>query len=76
MLDKLYAFGVSPGLVSHAPILRNNVPLPASTIDIFLELAEGKNEAGKEIEGNVYKRMDGGFSFKAISNKFLLGGGD
>jgi RNA ligase (TIGR02306 family) len=76
MLNKLYQHGVSSRFVSHVPVIRCNVPLPSSTIDLLLQLAEGKNEAGNEIEGNVYKRMDGEFSFKAISNKFLLGGKD
>lgn len=50
--------------------------LKSDSIDDLLALAEGKNEAGNEREGLVFKRHDGQFSFKAISNAFLLKGGD
>lgn len=50
--------------------------LTTDSIGALLQWAEGKNEAGNEREGLVFKRMDGKFSFKAISNKFLLAGGD
>ena len=42
------------------------------TISDLLDFAEGKSLNHPIREGLVFKRMDGQFSFKAISNKFLL----
>ena len=44
------------------------------TIDELLELAEGKSELNvkTEREGLVFKASDGSFSFKVISNRFLM----
>lgn len=42
-----------------------------------LKMAEDASSITNPIaEGLVFKRYDGAFSFKAISNKYLLGGGD
>lgn len=60
----------------HVPVLNDNFQLGSDSIDELLKLAEGKNEAGNEREGLVFKRHDGQFSFKAISNRFLLKGGE
>jgi hypothetical protein len=40
-----------------------------------LKFAEGtsKLNPAQEREGVVFKEMNGGFTFKAISNKYLLG---
>lgn len=46
--------------------------LPTSDISLLLKLAEGKNDAELEREGLVYKSMVRNFSFKIISNKYLL----
>ena len=49
------------------------------TVDRFLSLAEGKTVfgSGAEREGIVWKRTNNGdLSFKAISNKFLMKGGE
>lgn len=58
--------------LNHVDIVSYNKPLPSDEISELLKFAEGKNNAGVEREGVVFKRMDGKFSFKAISNKFLL----
>jgi RNA ligase (TIGR02306 family) len=42
------------------------------TIDDILALADGKSLFAKNREGIVFKRIDGKFSFKAISNWYLL----
>lgn len=47
-------------------------PLSSGIIENLLLYAEGKSINAKEREGLVFKRTDGGFSFKAISQKFLL----
>lgn len=56
----------------HVPILHESTKLPASTMDELLEYADGMSLNHKIREGLVYKRLDGQFSFKTISNQFLL----
>lgn len=63
----------------HCPVLDDNCLLTENdTVDRLLELAEGKSMLNNktEREGLVYKSVNGGFSFKAISNKFLMKHGD
>jgi len=44
------------------------------TMDEILAAAEDKSVlADTEREGIVFKQVDGGMTFKAISNKYLLG---
>jgi phytoene dehydrogenase-like protein len=44
------------------------------TVDEILASAEGQScHAKTEREGIVFKQVDGGMTFKAISNKYLLG---
>jgi RNA ligase (TIGR02306 family) len=62
-----------------------HVPIIAYTADMYqtlgitdipqlLAFAEGKSDlADVEREGIVFKQVDGGMTFKAISNKYLLG---
>lgn len=45
--------------------------LNVDTMEKILAFAEGKSLVHNVREGLVYKRMDGGFSFKTISNAFL-----
>ena len=59
--------------LKHCPILDEAVPLISSDIDELLKAAEVKSLNNPVAEGIVYKRVDGKFSFKTISNKFLLG---
>lgn len=42
------------------------------TVDDILALADGKSLFAEKREGIVFKRVDGKFSFKAISNWYLL----
>ena len=58
--------------IPHAPVL-GHVALQAN-MDYLLESAEGKSllNPNQEREGVVYKTMNSQFSFKAISNKYLL----
>jgi RNA ligase (TIGR02306 family) len=62
----------SMGLL-HVPVLSSN--MMAIPVTDLLTLAEGKSaiNATQEREGIVYKETNGGMSFKAISNKYLLG---
>jgi RNA ligase (TIGR02306 family) len=65
--------------LQHCPVIDNYCILTENdTIDRLLELAEGKSILNKntEREGLVFKSNNGGFSFKTISNKFLMKHGD
>ena len=75
-MQKLYRAGVSLNLVDHVPVLQFNVTLEQlgiRNINDLLKYAEGPSIANKVREGLVFKRMDGKWSFKAISNAFLMG---
>jgi RNA ligase (TIGR02306 family) len=62
--------------IDHVPILGTDWKAPAS-VEEGLALAEGPSINHKIREGLVWKcNEDPSFSFKTISNKFLLGGGD
>jgi RNA ligase (TIGR02306 family) len=75
VMDELYNAGVKPDRLKHVPILHENVSLNdlgILSISDLLEDAEGPSLVHPIREGKVYKRIDGQFSFKAISNRFLL----
>jgi RNA ligase (TIGR02306 family) len=63
--------------IPHAPVLMFANDLGVGSIDEILSWAEGKSFVGgingPEREGIVFKEVNGGMSFKAISNKYLLG---
>ena len=64
--------------LKHCPVLHRDTELLIS-VDSLLALAEGKSVMGTvgcEREGLVYKCNQKQVSFKAISNKFLLKGGE
>jgi RNA ligase (TIGR02306 family) len=74
-LQALYDLGMNKDMVQHVPILAYNVTLAdlgISDVAGLLKAAEGPSINHVIREGEVYKRMDGLFSFKAISNAFLL----
>ena len=58
----------------HAPVLLIDKDLGVGSVDELLLWAEGESKLDKtEREGIVFKEAKGGMSFKAISNKYLLG---
>jgi RNA ligase (TIGR02306 family) len=65
--------------LKHVPVLNYGADLSdtlgVNDIDGLLKFAEGKSCLNKnqEREGVVFKEHNGGFTFKAISNKYLLG---
>ena len=64
--------------LKHVPVLAHTADmydtLGLTDIPQLLAFAEGKSLLGDtEREGIVFKQVDGGMSFKAISNKYLLG---
>ena len=70
----LYNFGVNRELVKHVPIIARNATLQELGItdtESLIAYAEGPSIKHPVREGVVFKRMDGGFSFKSISNSFL-----
>jgi RNA ligase (TIGR02306 family) len=59
--------------LNHVPVLNERYTL-TQTVDEIIASAEGQSTFAKvEREGIVFKQAMGGFSFKAISNKYLLG---
>ena len=61
--------------LQHVPVLYESITLKElglDSIDKILAFAEGISINAKTREGVVFKSIDGSFSFKAISNSFLL----
>lgn len=64
--------------ITHVPVVEKSVVIDLS-VDLLLEKADGQSalNAQTKREGLVYKcNVEDGPSFKAISNKFLLHGGE
>jgi len=61
--------------LNHVPYFGEPVNLAGGTVDEILAFAEAKSFLNvlQEREGVVFKHNNGGMSFKAISNKYLLG---
>ncbi len=61
--------------LKHVPVLHGEFTL-TNTVEELIEAADGKSVmgdiAGPLREGVVYKQVDGGMTFKVISNKYLL----
>jgi RNA ligase (TIGR02306 family) len=72
MFDRLKAMGAK---IEHVPIVAYTANLDdtlgITTMDALLRFAEGKSIKHPVREGLVYKRVDGKFTFKTISNKYL-----
>lgn len=75
LVDRLANFGVNfCAYVMHVPVIDKDVTisdLGISSVEDLLKYAEGPSYNHPVREGLVFKRVDGGFSFKAISNAFL-----
>jgi RNA ligase (TIGR02306 family) len=61
--------------LKHVPVLNDGKHLNGVDVDTILSWADGDSEIGSGPlrEGIVFKQVDGGMTFKAISNKYLLG---
>lgn len=59
--------------LKHVPIINADTTLPGS-VEILLEWAEARSRLNpaQEREGIVFKEVNGGITFKSISNKYLL----
>jgi len=65
--------------LNHALVLHDGVTLDElgiNTLDDLLKFAEGPSINSPQREGVVFKSIDGSFSFKAISNKWLIRKGE
>ena len=66
--------------IKHVPVFKTDFMLTTETVADLLQMAEAKSVmgdiSGPEREGVVYKCNERQVSFKAISNKFLLKGGE
>lgn len=62
-------------LVEHIDVLEENYELDTDVAGL-LAMAEGPSSFNPIREGIVFKSLDSDFTFKAVSNKFLLKGGD
>jgi RNA ligase (TIGR02306 family) len=74
---------ISGSKLKHVPIIKERVKIfeECDTLEKILERADGKSLFHKVREGNVYKSLeyienDRIVQFKAISNKYLLKGGE
>ena len=76
ILKELHSAGMDIEMVKQVPLLAFSANLKDSlgiiTLDQLLRFAEGPSVVHTVREGLVFKSVDGGFSFKAISNSFLL----
>lgn len=61
--------------LDHVPYFTEPVNLAGGTVEEILAFAEAKSFLNvlQEREGVVFKHLHGGMSFKAVSNKYLLG---
>jgi ATP-dependent RNA circularization protein (DNA/RNA ligase family) len=61
--------------LNHVPVLNDGKHLNGADVDTVLSWADGASAigCGPLREGIVFKQVDGGITFKAISNKYLLG---
>lgn len=76
IVNELYHYGLNKSMADHVPIISHSAnlydTLGISDIAQLLKFAEGPSLVHLIREGLVFKRKDGKFSFKAISNLFLL----
>jgi hypothetical protein len=58
----------------HAPLIDADKDLGVGSVDEILQWAEGASKLNdkQEREGIVFKEVNGGMTFKAISNKYLM----
>lgn len=64
--------------LNHVPVVAWEKDLSTGVVSDLLELADGPSKLGKNPmrEGLVWKEMNGGMTFKTISNAYLLKGGE
>lgn len=73
MIKRLQDAGAT---ISHVDVIDADLVIPSLAVNDLLALAEETLPNGKENEGLVWKSHERDFSFKTISNRYLLGGGE
>ena len=76
LVADMHVLGLKKDMVEHVPIIAHEAnlldTLGIQNVDQLLAFAEGASISHPIREGLVFKRLDCGFSFKAISNEYLL----
>lgn len=73
MIDEFELLGF---IINHVPVVEYRV-IGNTSVQEFIDEAEGPSlNIDSKREGLVYKRMDGQFQFKVVSNSYLLKHGD
>jgi len=72
LMNELIAYGINQFKVLHVPVLEYRTLKDIDTVDSILQYAEGPSINHPIREGVVFKSIESDFTFKAISNKFLL----
>lgn len=75
VITELWNRGLNRDVVQHVPVMYMGVTLSElgiSNVGELLAFAEGPSFVHPIREGLVFKRSDGGFSFKVISNDYLF----
>ncbi len=76
VMAELWDMGLDKEMVDHVPVIAHSAnlfdTLGITNVDQLLKFAEGPSIKHAIREGLVFKRLDGQFSFKAISTQFLL----
>jgi RNA ligase (TIGR02306 family) len=75
VIEELFKFGINKNIVKAVPILHNDktlTELGITDIKELIKFAEGPSLNHPVREGLVFKSMDGKYSFKVISNAYLL----
>jgi len=76
IMEQMWGLGLNKDMVHHVPVIAHTAKLydtlGITNMEELLKFAEGPSLNALVREGLVYKRIDGAFSFKTISNVFLL----
>ena len=75
LFDKILGYGANPNKFLHVPILHKKTKLTTlgiRNVQDMIDFADGPSYVNKVREGLVFKKVDGTFSVKAISNKWLI----
>lgn len=75
LFEKFITLGVNQKKVFHIPVISSNTTLleyGITDINSLINFADGPGMNSSNREGLVFKHINGKFSFKIISNKYLL----
>ena len=75
VMNMLIEYGLNQNMVMNVPVLHTTISLSDMGVNKSTDLivsADGPSLVAKYREGLVFKEINGQFSFKVISNKWLL----